>query len=277
MKLRVSTYSELSEWVDMFSKPQGKKPIGLLIIVGPPGVSKSTTIRNALTEGVLYLTGSVTAFQLYREAYQHRDRPIVIDDVDNIFTNKDAVRILKNLCETTKTKWVGWHSASALLSEEGIPTRFPTESRLCIISNTWDEKDKNLSALADRAILIEFAPSADEVHAKAKKIYTDPTVLDFFAAHLNLIRNPSLRLYEHCEMLIGHKVKDWVEKMRQAFGIDPETLAYLRLRDQPFKTEEARMKAWCDATGRERPTYYRLKAELGGKRKPARKRKASGK
>lgn len=107
-----------------------------MLVCGPLGVGKSQCVRAAVGDQVGWLAGNVTAFGLYRELYAYRDLPIVLDDVDDIYKERDAVRLLKALCQTETVKQVSWLTATPHLEREGIPRQFTTTSYVALISLT---------------------------------------------------------------------------------------------------------------------------------------------
>ena len=78
--LRVKTYKELEEVVQGFA--QGC--LNFLLLLGPPGVGKSCVVRTAVGEAADYVSGNATPFGVYLASYQHRGRPLILDDVDSL-------------------------------------------------------------------------------------------------------------------------------------------------------------------------------------------------
>ncbi len=76
--LIVRTYGELDQFVEAFAEGL----LNLLLIIGRPGVQKSRAVKAAVGRRACWIDGSATAFGLYGQLYQYRDRPVVIDDVD---------------------------------------------------------------------------------------------------------------------------------------------------------------------------------------------------
>jgi hypothetical protein len=167
----------------------------LLMIIGPPGVQKSRAIRSALGARACWIDGNCTAFGLYQELYRHRDEPIVIDDVDSLYSDRAAVRLLKCLCQTELSKWVAWHSRTRELDRQGIPRKFETESKVVIIANEWQTLNVNVSAVQDRGHVVVFDPSPLEIHLRVAQWFWDQRVFDFIAARLHLIARSSMRDY----------------------------------------------------------------------------------
>ena len=76
--LRLSTYAELDEYVRAFAAGH----LHLLLLFGPPGVGKSRCIRQALNSRAGWLSGQATPLGIYLQAYEFRNQPLVLDDVE---------------------------------------------------------------------------------------------------------------------------------------------------------------------------------------------------
>lgn len=189
--LRLTTYPQLEQHARAFAEGH----LNLLLVCGPAGVGKSQCVRAAVGDQVGWLAGNVTAFGLYRELYAYRDLPIVLDDVDDIYKERDAIRLLKALCQTEAVKQVSWLTATPHLEREGIPRQFTTTSHVALITNQWKTLDAHVAALEDRGHLIDFAPGALDVHAKVAEWFWDQEVFDFVGHHLHLMKLPSMRTY----------------------------------------------------------------------------------
>jgi Tfp pilus assembly ATPase PilU len=115
----ITTYEEKEEYARAFAQGHLK----LLILRGRSGMGKSRVLEAAISHRAEWITGHVTAFELYRELWRHRNRPIVLDDVDGLFADKSTVRLLKALCQTEPVLQIARHSATSLLEDEAIPLR----------------------------------------------------------------------------------------------------------------------------------------------------------
>ena len=120
---------------------------------------------------------------------------MVIDDVDSLYADRAAVRLLKALCQTDGRKTLAWESDAPALRREGIPRRFSTSSRVLIIANDWRTLDVNVTALEDRGHLLSFTPTPLEVHRHTAGWFWDQEVFDWIGANLHHIGRPSMRLY----------------------------------------------------------------------------------
>ncbi len=154
--LVLRTYQQLDQFVEAFATGT----LNLLVILGRPGVQKSRAVKAAVGRRACWIDGSATAFGLYCQLYRHRDRPVVIDDVDGLYADRAAVRLLKCLCQTEPKKRLGWHSAAAVASRHGIPPSFETTSRVALLANELRCPNVNVSAVLDRGHVVLFDPSA---------------------------------------------------------------------------------------------------------------------
>src|SRR5437763_1924557 len=92
---RVRSYAHLQRFVRAFAAGH----LNLLILVGRPGLAKSQSLRQAVPADTCWLEGNATAFGMYTALYEHRDRLVVIDDVDSLYASPAGVRLLKCLCQ----------------------------------------------------------------------------------------------------------------------------------------------------------------------------------
>ena len=81
---------------------------------------KSRLLQAAVGSQGAWIDGSVTPFGLYRELYRNRDELVVLDDVDGLYRDRAALRLLKCVCQTEPVKRVAWYSDAATLRREGI-------------------------------------------------------------------------------------------------------------------------------------------------------------
>ena len=260
----ITTYKELNQWIKIFHK----EALDLMIIEGSAGSGKSTTIRKSLEDSPEYeycwLEGRLTAIYLYEQAYMHRDCPIFLDDVDGLYSDKNAVNILKELCQTDDEKLVMWSTKTKLLDLE-VPKRFTTKSKVCLITNSWRSVNANVVAVEDRGIVLSFYPSPEEVHEKALKLdlaQGDKEIYGFLESHKTLILNPSLRHYRNAKKLKDNGILDWKDVLIESFGVnDQEEIVLKLLEDKTLKTKQKAEK-FALLTGKTARTFYRIKEKL---------------
>ena len=186
-KSRPAFYTRLEAYADLhqFATAFAEGHLGLLILLGPPGVGKSQILHELLGQAACFVSGNASAFGVFCHAYWHRDQPIVLDDVDGLARDRQGVRLLKALCQTDREKTVGWFTQAAALENLGIPQTFKTKSQVAIVANSWCLSE-DVQALEDRAHLVVFDPSPLEVHLKAATWFWDQEIFDFIAAVLLL-------------------------------------------------------------------------------------------
>jgi hypothetical protein len=93
----ITTYDELKFYLNMFCHGNAN----LLVIESRGGLGKSKLIEEVL-ENVEYIKilAHVTPLRLYSLCYEHKDKAIVIDDVDALMENVDNIALIKQLCES---------------------------------------------------------------------------------------------------------------------------------------------------------------------------------
>ena len=248
--ITLTSYAELAEFAEAF----GRGKLNLLILVGTAGIAKSQTLRRVVGERALWIEGNATAFGIYEAIHEHRDRPIVIDDVDTLYTDRAAVRLLKCLCQTDPVKRVAWHSKAAGFS--GLPRVVETRSKVCIIANEWKQLNTNVAAVQDRGHLVFFEPTAEEIHLEVAKWFWDQEVFDWFAEYLHLVPKPSMRHYVRAAELREAGI-DWV-KVMLSDTVPEKALLIAKLKADPRFTEEReRVEAFREMGGGSQTTYYK--------------------
>ena len=247
----VQRYDDLFTYVRAFAS--GK--LGLLIIIGAPGLQKSRIVRDTVGRSAAWIESNISAFRLYCELYWHCDERIVIDDVDDLYRDRNGIRLLKALCQTDPCKTVAWHTDAKTLVREQIPRSFRTRSRVCIIANDWRTLDVNVAALEDRGHVLIFQPSPLELHRRTAEWFWDQEIFDFIGARLRFIKSPSMRHY-----LIASEQKDigvdWQETLLSRWLSGTEREVARLLYDLSYATEEARVREFIRRTDRDRSTYF---------------------
>jgi len=230
----VATYRDLEGYLKGFRGGH----IGLLVLLGRPGTGKTETTRAILGE------------------------PVVLDDVDNLFRDVKSVSLLKVVCQTVPVKRVEWNSRQSVLDREKLPTSFETTSRVMIIANEIRKIDANVSAVADRGVVLRFEPDAREVHERVGTWFKDKQIYEWFGARLDEIECHSSRAY--CKALSLKKSRiDW-----RTLPARPEKkptrreLAFQLLADGSYASMGERARSFADRGGGSERTFYNWKKRI---------------
>jgi hypothetical protein len=247
---RVATYYDLQLFVDAFAEGH----LTLLIVYGRPGVGKSWTVRHRVGKRAFTINGTASPFGIYMAAFQHRDEPIVLDDIDGLTASPQGVRLLKALTQSDSEKTVSWETQAAALDREGIPRSFKTRSQVAILANS-PFASEDARALEDRGHVLVFDPPPLEVHEQASTWFWNQEVFDFVGHYLHLMPHHSFRTY----------VNAWERKNAglpwQSAVLDRclsgLTLEVAKLRADPrYKSEEERVRAFVERELGCRATYF---------------------
>jgi hypothetical protein len=246
----INTYLELDEYVIGFINH-----FNLLMVIGPPGTQKSQSLRKAIGEEACWLEGNVTAHRMYCELYHHRNKMVVIDDVDSLYRDCAAVRLLKCLCQTDPVKSIAWHSSSLAMQREGIPHQFTTTSRVAIIANDWRTMGENVLAIEDRGHVVLFEPDAYEIHSRTSQWFRDQEIFDFVGQQLDFLEQPSMRLYVKAAEL-KRAGMNWHKFVLSRCLSGPALLVASLKADNRFGSEAERVEAFIKQGGGQRSTYF---------------------
>ena len=255
----VRTYAELDTYLAAFSAGH----LNLLILLGGPGLSKSRSVRHIVGERACWIEGNATAFGMYMALWEHKDELVIIDDVDNLYSDRGAVRLLKCLCQTDPVKQIAWHSGSSRLEREGVPKSFETRSRVALIANDWKTLNGNVEAVQDRGHVIVFEPDAAEVHEQVAMWFDDREILDWFERHLHLIHRPSMRHYVRAAELKKAGL-NWMQAILSD-ALSEKTLLVAQIKaDSQYRNERERIDAFRRFGGGCRATYFNHAKRLNG-------------
>lgn len=247
----VTTYAKLERFVAAFADGL----LNTVLIIGAPGLQKSRLVADALGGSAHMIKGQTTAYGLYRELFLHRDEPLVLDDLDGLFTDRTAVRLLKCVLETSPVKTVAWHTRAS--QQDGLPAQFQTRSRTIVITNLWKTLNAHVAAVEDRSHVLSFEPTVLEVHQRVAGWYWNQEIYDFVGENLALIQKPSMREYV---LAWDRKNADlpWREYLLGRWLSGKQLLVAQLLADTQFATEADRVAAFIARGGGCRATYYNI-------------------
>jgi len=245
------TYADLANYAQAFADGH----LNLLFVFGDPGLGKSRCLRSAVGDKACWIDGTASPFGIYCQAYENRDKPLVLDDVDGLYRDRNGVRLLKALGQTDRIKNVSWQTDAKSLDRQAIPRRYNTSSRIAIIANQWKSLNADVSALEDRGHIVSFEPTSLEVHSQAATWFWDQEIFDLVAANLHLMTRPSLRTY-----VLAYERKtaglDWQTVVLSRCLSGPALEVAKLKSDSTYLTEEDRVRAFVASGAGCRATYF---------------------
>jgi hypothetical protein len=269
------TYAQLDLYLAKFSSDE----LGLVLLLGRHGTGKSESVKRALSmpdaeahcvqtsaSTPLYVEGHMQPFGLYRQLWEYRNQPIVLDDLDRLYADSDCVRLLKPLCNTVRNKRLHWLT-NATMNDGVIPSSFTTSSNVILIANEWKSLNPNVRALEDRAIILHFNPTNDEVHRKVGEWFDDSEVYSFLQQIMTLVPRISMRHYCKGSQLRRAGLDDWRSSLLQMVIPDARDACVIAVQNDPrFLSEQERVEQFMALTKCSRATYFRLKSRLAERR-----------
>ena len=267
----LTTYTQLDLYLSKFSLGD----LGLVLLLGRHGTGKSESVKRALSvpdpaaqidgatnDGTLYVEGHMQPFGLYRQLWDCRNKPVVLDDLDRLYADPDCVRLLKPLCNTVKDKRLHWLT-NLTMNDGGLPSSFTTSSRVILIANEWRSLNPNVRALEDRAIILHFDPANEEVHRKVLEWFDDQEVYEFLGRIMPVIPSISMRHYCKGSQLRRAGLVDWRTSLLQMIIPDGRVACAIAVQNDPgLRSEQQRVDRFIAVTRSSRATYFRIKARL---------------
>ena len=152
-----------------------------MIVQGAPGVGKTQGIANQLEYYYLksrlggtdmpyeFVRGNMSALGLYAKLYNYRQdgKVLVIDDCDEIYSDENAMNILKSSLDSGKIRSISWNKDSRYLEENGIPNSFDFEGSVIFVTNkdftnpTSKKMQPHFEALMSRSHFIDLTIRTD--------------------------------------------------------------------------------------------------------------------
>lgn len=235
--------------------------IANLIVIGPGGTGKTQNLNKTLDA-----KGAYTAVMLYRHAFERRDQPLVLDDIETAFRDNSVVTVLKALMEREKPAKVTWNRANHQFQRDGIPFEFETSSRVCLmLNNAARHNDDDVQALLTRAQVVVFDPTPQEVLKYVSSWWEEKhgrehlDILRFCEDNIGSVPRLDCRLLEKTleRKLCG---KDWKSHLRDLWGtpldFESQKLKLVESILKNFSTTKERVVEWKRQTSCERKSWY---------------------
>ena len=227
--------NERFEFVSDFVKMVGTRKNASALIVGSGGLGKSYTTLETLTEKCglrqvdatmenysdydagfaanaavekeqadtfLVVRGYTTPKGLYRTLYENRNRVIVFDDCDDIFTNTTSMELLKSALDSYERRVITWNSIASF--GDDLPRSFEFMGGVIFISNK--SLDKMPQPLISRSLVADVSMTRAETLERLRVIaskekfmpeYTDSAkiqAIDFITQHVDNPLIPAINI-----------------------------------------------------------------------------------
>lgn len=185
------------EVMGMLADGVADKNIRSLIIAGAPGVGKTYELekklklaeRSGKIVSTTSLKGSISAIGLYETLWNNREagQVIMLDDIDTVFDNEEALNLLKAALDTGKRRSVSWQKASRFLKEQDIPNSFEYCGQIVFITNLDPDKviakggrlAPHMSALISRSVFLDLCIHDNEsIMIRVQQVLTDSTLAE---------------------------------------------------------------------------------------------------
>jgi len=257
--LALTKFVELVPYIDAFARGLFE----FLVIIGRPGLSKSTLLRLHLPELSCWIKGNASPFKVYCKGFKFLNLPIIFEDADSLLRSLPGIILLQQLTEHEGDKTLSWDTASHRLKQLGIPNEYTTSSKVCLVTNHWGRLKAALAGLEDRGIISAFEPSAAEVHQQVLQEgwFGDTDILDFIGGNLWMNLAPTMRYYTKAQQLKAAGM-DWRDYLRNQWLTD-EALVHVAalLADNSLPTTRAQARAFVERGWGSRSTFFN-KAKL---------------
>jgi hypothetical protein len=225
---RISTRFQI---MDEMTKACIAGDIRALIVTGPPGVGKSHTVIQEMERASLFdkiaqrnprfeiVKGAISGIGLFATLYKFSDprNVLVFDDCD-VWSDPDALNVLKGALDSGKKRRISWNKDSRLLRDEGVPNSFDFHGSIIFITNV-DVANNNkrstvkahIDALQSRAHYLDLTIDTErDKMLRVRQVHRDTNnglfedygfndaqsteILDFMETNLTSLREISLRM-----------------------------------------------------------------------------------
>lgn len=177
-------YNHLVDYINFIIN----KKANALIVYGPPGMSKTYTIRRTLyfsnkqagKDYSIEKGATLGLLATYSLLYKNRNKILILDDFDTPLLDTDIVNLLKSITDTYQKRIVSLPREKVLSSGSskiiGVPEKFEYKGQLIIVTNLKRSQLDN--ALVSRAPAIEIKYNTKEILKSTEKLlkYVNPVI-----------------------------------------------------------------------------------------------------
>jgi hypothetical protein len=193
------------------------------------------------------MSGKISPIMLYKALYMHRNagEVLVLDDID-VWTDEDAMNVLKAGLDTSRTRTITWATSSRELREEDIPNNFDFNGAVVFITNynldrLCESKTKmaeHAKALLSRVLYVDLCiHTLREIMIRIEQVIEKTDILvnknisnaqkkdvvQWVRDNHKKFRNLSLRAILHLADMVVVDPKNWTE-MAEHTLFDPRKI-----------------------------------------------------
>ena|SRR3990167_9522013 len=265
------------------------------LIEGAGGIGKTHRVVNLALDKcqdreVAYLSSFATPQSFFIQLYKSRDAGvIIIDDVYGIIENPKCVSMLKGATwEVNGKRLVEYLTTKPMQDEWGefVPNRFEINAGIIIITNYLNRKSAHVNAVLSRINHCKVELPKDELLLILGQITEkgyEGLVLDECRECFEYLKDQTkdsetyedLNLRTLFKMFMFKKYNKsntsldslyWQVLTKKMLKQDDKLVIIEKLvNDEAYESEEKRVQAFIEMTGKSRVTYFRLKKKLEAK------------
>ena len=242
-----------------------------VIVCGPPGTMKTTTVSRAMPTQHIRESGMVSPYVLYQRLYQNKDQLLVMDDVEEFLSRTPGQELLRSLTETDGPKQIQWRTRN--MGKDNVPDEFVTSTRCLIITNRLGNTPV-WQALQSRCHVVRYEPSWDEFLFTVKElgVFDDDELLDYAAENQAVLGNPDLRrlmkaravkqsgLRDHWKDVLGRPVEG--SSKWETNAAERTQAVHSLLEDPSFGSVEERVRVFVERGMGSRSTFFHYASRI---------------
>lgn len=174
-----------------------QKNVRSLIVAGAPGVGKTHTLEARLSaaeasgqvKSLTTIKGSISPIGLFVQLWENRDagQVLMLDDIDAVFADEEAMNLLKGALDTTKTRRISWAKASSFLRDNDIPNTFDYNGQIVFITNTNPDAviekggklAPHMAALVSRSVFLDLCiHNPQQIMVRVEQVMSESSMLE---------------------------------------------------------------------------------------------------
>jgi len=269
-------HSLLKEYVRIIAKSDGY--LQSMFCLSQHGLGKTSTVTKTLEEmeihDYVYVNSYATPVELVNILYENRNKVIVLDDVETMFTmGSKVINIFKGVLwgiGSSGIRQVSYNTTSKLLRS---PTSFEFNGKLIFLVNKLPNKnDPLIGAMMSRSLVYEMKFTPKEVLEMLQE-YSELPYKDLTTEERQMIYNYiaentdgtneelSFRTIIKMYDVYRQNKVDW-KKLVEPILARNEKLMLIKKLVAEHKSKKEAQQEFCEMTGMGRATFYRGVAKI---------------